>query len=98
LAMGTSIVASGVIAGNHAVARDLHKLQRECELRTAAIEAKTIEVRGFLKNNPGSESSEEEKNRVQSGGVVSGSSNLGGSHTASSGVSKVSLSGTEYTP
>ena len=41
LAMGTSIAASGISARNHATALRLHELQRECELRAAAIEAKT---------------------------------------------------------
>jgi hypothetical protein len=89
LAIATSITASGITARNHARALGLHELQRECELRTASIEAKSIQVRGFLVDD---------SNRVQDGGVVSGSLNPGGSHTASSGVSKVSLSGLRYTP
>ncbi|MFT4709588.1 MAG: hypothetical protein ACI8Q9_000711 [Planctomycetota bacterium] len=96
LAMGTSIAASGICASNHATALRLHKLQRECELRAVAIEAKTIHVRGFSLDHAGQDTSE--LNGVQSDGVVSGSENLGGSHIARSDVSTTSLSGMEYTP
>mgnify|MGYP006932707824 CR=1 FL=1 len=96
LAMGTSIAASGISARNHATALRLHKLQRECELRAAAIEAKTIHVRGFSLDHVGEVANEQ--NSVQDSGVVSGSENLGGSHAARSDVSTMSLSGMEYTP
>ena len=96
LAMGTSIAASGITARNHATAQRLHKLQRACELRAAAIEAKTIHVRGFTLDQAGDKASD--TNYVQDSGAVSGSKSLGGSRAARSDVSNVSLSGMEYAP
>jgi len=98
LAMGTSIAASGITARSYAEAELLHKLQRECELRAASIEAKTIKVRGFTVDGRQSEGADDETNSVQVDGVVSGSLNLGGSHAVGSDVSKVSLSRPRYTP
>ena len=98
LAMGTSIAAAGISARNHATALRLHELQKNCELRAAAIEAKTIKVRGFLVDGPMGETQTDTTDHVQDSGAVSGSENLGGSRPTASDVSNESLSGLRFTP
>lgn len=78
----TTLFASGLTAKNHAVAQDLHRRERHCQMLAADIESLLIRVRGRV------EGDSQEAN-VQDEGTVSGSSSLGGSRTLRSDVSKL---------
>lgn len=82
----TTLFASGVTAKNHALAEELHRRERHCEMRAAAIEDLYIRVRGRVVGDS-------HTNNAQDEGAVSGSSSLGGSRTLRSDVSKASPTG-----
>lgn len=82
----TTLFASGVTAKNHALAEDLHHRERQFEMRAAAIEALTIEVKGRVVAEPLGTEDAGPKSNVQNGGAVSGSTSLGGSRASASDV------------
>jgi len=95
LGVCTSLFASGLTAKNHASAERLHVLQRECELRRAAIANMRVQVRGRVAGDPRAvqralAEAASQRARVQAaqdGSGVSGSMNLGGSPAADPGAS-----------
>jgi len=79
--LGVSLHASGLTAKNHELAERLHGLQRDCELRRAAIADMRVRVRGRVAGDPRLLEAvlrTQEQGR-QVGDGVSGSENLGGS-------------------
>ncbi|MDF1800794.1 MAG: hypothetical protein P1V81_16585 [Planctomycetota bacterium] len=93
--LGISLFSSGLTAKNHASAQRLHVLQRECELRRAAITNMRVQVRGRVAGDPRAVQralAEQAAQRalvqaVQDGSGVSGSSSLGGSPSTGPGAS-----------
>ncbi len=79
--VGTSLYASGLTAKNHEQAERLHGIQRECELRRAAIADMRVQVRGRVAGNPRllQEALRAQEQGRQVGDGVSGSKSLGGS-------------------
>ena len=83
--LGVSLAASGQAAKNHEAAERLHELQRECELRLAAIANMRVQVRGRVAGDPRRATIEAQAR--QDGGGVSGSKSLGGSPVVDPGTS-----------
>jgi uncharacterized protein HemX len=103
LGLGTSLYGSGLTAQNHQRAERLHELQRECELRRAAIANMRVQVRGRVAGDPRAiqEALLRRASRVQAaqdGSGVSGSTSLGGSPAAGPGASSAGASAGQVRP
>ena len=102
--LGTSLYASGLTAKNHELAERLHGLQRECELRRAAIADMRVQVRGRVSGDPRllEEALRAQEQGRQVGDGVSGSKSLGGSPVVDPGTSTSTYTDVEglrrYTP
>ncbi len=76
----TTLVVSGLTSQNHALAEELHRRERHCEMRDAVIEELFIRVNGRVVGDA-------TKYNAQDEGAVSGSKSLGGSRALRSDVS-----------